>query len=63
MSPELIATISIGVTLALALLAVAYKTGQVTTQVKSLVEVVTAMSEENKEINTRVSRLEGAAGD
>ena len=67
MSPELIAAITIGVTLGLAILAFlmrgSWRMGSIETKVDTVVTLVTQITEDNKDINTRVSHLEGAAGD
>ncbi len=63
MSVELIAIIITGSSGALAFLGVAFKAGRLTDKVETLMTLMTTSTKEIKDLNTRVSHLEGAAGD
>ncbi len=63
MSAELKGIIISGLAAALAFLGVAYEAGQLGNQVEVLTAAVTQMTEDDKDFLSRLSFLEGAAGD
>ena len=74
MSPELIAIGALGATLLLAIVTMAYSYGQLTSKVKTGLLKIDGLAlkfdamqqrdeDRDKDMNTRIAHLEGAAGD